>query len=224
MTFYVHAGRSLACLLILMAATIHTTAQTTPFGPHLWDKPVDPAIFEKRINEQLDLAQKSVDQLLAVEGARTIENTLAPYDNAIKALDTAGYQSYAMQIVNPDAAIRDRAQAMVQKVSAVATARAPWSAFLLIFAAMMVQSCYTSISAVVKAELFPTAIRTLGVAVPYALANAAFGGTAEYAALWFKSIGFERGFYLYASALAAVSFGVALTMKETRTHSRILED
>jgi len=124
MTFYVHAGRSLACLLILMAATIHTTAQTTPFGPHLWDKPVDPAIFEKRINEQLDLAQKSVDQLLAVEGARTIENTLAPYDNAIKALDTAGYQSYAMQIVNPDAAIRDRAQAMVQKVSAVATALA----------------------------------------------------------------------------------------------------
>src|SRR5271166_2329979 len=119
-----YAGRAVACLLIMMAAMIHAEAQTTPYGPHVWDKPVDPAIFEKRINEQLDLAQKSVDQLLAVKGARTIENTLAPYDNAIKALDTAGYQSYAMQIVNPDAAIRDRAQAMVQKVSAVATALA----------------------------------------------------------------------------------------------------
>ena len=122
MTYYVHAGRSLACLLVLMAAAIHSTAQTTPYGPHVWDKPVDPATFEKRINEQLDLAQKSVDELLAVKGARTIDNTLAPYDDAIQALDTAAYQSYAMQIVNPDAAIRDRAQAMIQKVSAVATA------------------------------------------------------------------------------------------------------
>ena len=87
----------------------------------MWDKPVDPAVFEKRINEQLDLAQKSVDQLLAVKGARTVQNTLEPYDQAVEALDTAGYQSYAMQIVNPNAAIRDRAQAMVQKVSAAAT-------------------------------------------------------------------------------------------------------
>jgi MHS family alpha-ketoglutarate permease-like MFS transporter len=109
-------------------------------------------------------------------------------------------------------------------MSGVAHTRSPGLAFCLIFAAMLIQSCYTSISAVVKAELFPTAVRTLGVAVPYALANAAFGGTAEYAAFWFKSIGSERGFYLYASALTAISFAVALTMKETRTHSRIMED
>jgi MHS family alpha-ketoglutarate permease-like MFS transporter len=109
-------------------------------------------------------------------------------------------------------------------MSGVGNTHSAWIAFWLIFAAMLIQSCYTSISAVVKAELFPTAIRTLGVAVPYALANAAFGGTAEYAAFWFKSIGAERGFYVYASALAAVSFAVALTMKESRTHSRILED
>jgi MHS family alpha-ketoglutarate permease-like MFS transporter len=89
---------------------------------------------------------------------------------------------------------------------------------------MLIQSGYTSISAVVKAELFPAAIRTVGVAVPYALANAAFGGTAEYVALWFKSIGSESGFYIYASAAAAVSFAAALTMKDTRTHSRINED
>jgi MHS family alpha-ketoglutarate permease-like MFS transporter len=109
-------------------------------------------------------------------------------------------------------------------MTAVAATRSSWIAFGLILAAMMVQSCYTSISAVVKAELFPAAIRTLGVAVPYALANAAFGGTAEYAALWFKSIGSESGFYIYASALAGISFLAALTMRETRVHSRIVED
>jgi MHS family alpha-ketoglutarate permease-like MFS transporter len=109
-------------------------------------------------------------------------------------------------------------------MTGVADTHSSWIAFCLIFSAMLIQSCYTSISAVVKAELFPTAIRTIGVAVPYALANAAFGGTAEYAAFWFKSIGSERGFYLYASVLAAISFAVALTMKEPRTYSRILED
>jgi MFS transporter, MHS family, alpha-ketoglutarate permease len=109
-------------------------------------------------------------------------------------------------------------------MTGVANARSSSIAFGLIFAAMMFQSCYTSVSAVVKAELFPTTIRTLGVAVPYALANAAFGGTAEYVALWFKSIGFESGFYIYASAVAAISFLAALTMNETRAHSRIIED
>ncbi len=109
-------------------------------------------------------------------------------------------------------------------MTAVAATRSSWIAFCLICSAMMIQSCYTSISAVVKAELFPTAIRTLGVAVPYALANAAFGGTAEYAALWFKSIGTESGFYVYASALSGISFLVALTMRDTRAHSRIIED
>jgi MFS transporter, MHS family, alpha-ketoglutarate permease len=109
-------------------------------------------------------------------------------------------------------------------MSAVGNTRSSWVAFSLIIAAMMIQSCYTSISAVVKAELFPTAIRTLGVAVPYALANAAFGGTAEYVALWFKSVGSESGFYLYASAVTGVSFLVALTMRETRVHSRIVEN
>jgi MHS family alpha-ketoglutarate permease-like MFS transporter len=98
------------------------------------------------------------------------------------------------------------------------------TAFLLILAAVLFESAYTSISAVVKAELFPTNLRSLGVALPYALANALFGGTAEYVALWFKSAGSESGFYLYAAALSAVSFLAALTMRDTRVHSRILED
>ncbi len=121
MTFDAHAGRSLASLLLLFAATLQSSVAQAPYGPHLWDKPLDPATFEKRVNEQLDLAQKSVDQVLAVTGPRTVENTLAPYDNAVLYLDTAAYQAGLMQIVHPDSAIRDRAQKMVEKVSAVAT-------------------------------------------------------------------------------------------------------
>jgi MFS transporter, MHS family, alpha-ketoglutarate permease len=109
-------------------------------------------------------------------------------------------------------------------MTGVAASQSSTVALGLILAAMMIQSCYTSISAVVKAELFPTAVRGLGVAVPYAIANAAFGGTAEYAALWFKSAGSESGFYIYASTLAGLSFLTALTMPETRVHSRIIED
>jgi MHS family alpha-ketoglutarate permease-like MFS transporter len=106
----------------------------------------------------------------------------------------------------------------------VAVSRSLAGAFFLILAAVLFESAYTSISAVVKAELFPTGVRSLGVALPYALANAVFGGTAEYVALWFKQAGAESGFYVYASALSAVSFLVACTMQDTRIHSRIRED
>src|SRR5580700_9403919 len=108
--------------LLFVAALPAAFAQTTPYGPHLWEKPLDPAILEQRVNEHLARAQKSIDQLLAVKGTRTIENTLAPYDDAVEQIDTTGNQSGLMQIVNPDSAIRDRAQALVQKVSAVSTA------------------------------------------------------------------------------------------------------
>ncbi len=42
---------------------------------------------------------------------------------------------------------------------------------------------YTSINAIIKAEMFPADIRALGVALPFAIANVIFGGTAEYVAL-----------------------------------------
>ncbi len=81
---------------------------------------------------------------------------------------------------------------------------------------LIIVTGYTSINAVVKAELFPTHVRALGVALPYAIANALFGGTAEYVALWFKDSGIESGFVWYVSGCAAVSLIVYLTMRETR--------
>jgi len=102
--------------------------------------------------------------------------------------------------------------------------RSPWAAFALMLGALVIVTGYTSINAVVKAEMFPAHIRMLGVALPYALANALFGGTAEYVALWFKDTGWERGFYWYVTAMIGVSLVTYLRMRDTAKHSRILED
>ncbi|GBH19671.1 Alpha-ketoglutarate permease [Pseudomonas syringae pv. actinidiae] len=99
-----------------------------------------------------------------------------------------------------------------------------WGAFFLIMAALIIVSGYTSINAVVKAELFPTEIRALGVGLPYALTVSIFGGTAEYIALWFKSVGLETGYYWYVTACIACSLLVYVFMKDTRKHSRIETD
>ncbi len=108
--------------------------------------------------------------------------------------------------------------------TALETTRDPWVAGALVMAALVIVTGYTSINAVVKAELFPAHIRALGVALPYALANTLFGGTAEYVALRFKDGGFERGFYWYVTAMIAISLVVYLRMKDTRRNSRIMED
>ena len=102
--------------------------------------------------------------------------------------------------------------------------RSPFAAFGLLFGALVIVTGYTSINAVVKAELFPAHIRALGVALPYALANTIFGGTAEYVALWFKNQGIERGFYVYVTIMIALSLIAYARMRDTRDHSRIIED
>jgi len=72
--------------------------------------------------------------------------------------------------------------------------------------------------------MYPTHVRALGVALPYALANALFGGTAEYVALWFKNAGMESGFFIYIAGMMGLSLIVALMMRDTRKHSLIRED
>jgi MHS family alpha-ketoglutarate permease-like MFS transporter len=99
--------------------------------------------------------------------------------------------------------------------------RNPIGAFLLMMAGLIIVTGYTSINAIVKAELFPTEIRALGVGFPYALTVAVFGGTAEFIALWFKSIGAESLFYFYVAACIAVSFFVYWRMGESSKDSYI---
>jgi len=94
-------------------------------------------------------------------------------------------------------------------------------AFLLIAAAWTIVAGYTSINAVVKAELFPTSVRATGVGLPYAITTSIFGGPAESIALWFKSIGHEAWFSYYLTGVIAVSLVVSLMMRDTKRHSAI---
>jgi MHS family alpha-ketoglutarate permease-like MFS transporter len=98
------------------------------------------------------------------------------------------------------------------------------AAFALVMASLIIVTGYTSINAIIKAELFPAHIRALGVALPFAIANAIFGGTAPSIALWMKTIGHEDWFYIYISALAACSLVAYVRMRETKTTSLIVED
>jgi MHS family alpha-ketoglutarate permease-like MFS transporter len=92
-------------------------------------------------------------------------------------------------------------------------------AWLLLAAAWLIVAGYTSINAVVKAELFPTKVRATGVGLPYAVTVSVFGGTAESIALGFKSIGHETWFYYYLTAVIATSLIVYTTMRDTKHHS-----
>ncbi|HEY4039697.1 MAG TPA: MFS family transporter, partial [Burkholderiaceae bacterium] len=103
----------------------------------------------------------------------------------------------------------------VPVLSALAHVTDAYAAFGLVILALAGVSFYTSISGLVKAELFPMHVRALGVGLSYAIANAAFGGSAEYVALWFKSIGSESTFFWYVTALCGVALIAAIWMPDT---------
>lgn len=88
----------------------------------------------------------------------------------------------------------------------------PVMASLLIVLALAIASFYTSISGLVKAEMFPTEVRALGVGLSYAVANAVFGGSAEYVALSLKAIGHEEAFYWYVSGMLVIGFLFSLRL------------
>jgi len=99
--------------------------------------------------------------------------------------------------------------------------KSPVVATLLICAAWAIVTGYTSITAIVKAELFPTNVRALGVGLPYALTASIFGGTVDSVALAFKNAGHESWFFLYATALIFTSLIFYVLMPDMKTHSRM---
>ncbi len=96
-----------------------------------------------------------------------------------------------------------------------------WQAALLMIILLLILSLSTSISAIIKAELFPVHIRSLGVSFPYALAVALFGGTAEYIALLFKNSNHANYFYWYLTACILVSLIVSIQMADPEKHSKM---
>jgi len=97
--------------------------------------------------------------------------------------------------------------------------KSPFVAFLLICAAWIFVAGYTSINAIVKAELFPTNVRALGVGLPYAITVSLFGGTAPAIALYFKTMGRESWFYYYLSGMIFLSLLIYSTMRDTKHES-----
>lgn len=97
-------------------------------------------------------------------------------------------------------------------LSALRVVSGPEIAFVLITLALAVVSFYTSISAVVKAEMFPPEVRALGVGLAYAVGNAIFGGSAEYVALYLKDAGHEPAFYWYVTVMMVIAFLVSLRL------------
>jgi len=98
--------------------------------------------------------------------------------------------------------------------SALRGVQSPVMAGVFIVAALAIVSLYTSISGLLKAEMFPVEVRALGVGLSYAVANAIFGGSAEYVALWFKQAGHEPYFYWYVSGMCALACLVAIAMPD----------
>ena len=108
-------------LLFLVAAS--ASAQVTlATQSAVWSARPDAAAFEKVENDRLAVAERYVERIVSVKGARTIANTLEPYDEATRELHTAAYLAGLMQQVHPDTAFRDRATEMTRKVSSAITA------------------------------------------------------------------------------------------------------
>jgi MFS transporter, MHS family, alpha-ketoglutarate permease len=109
----------------------------------------------------------------------------------------------------------------VPLLHALQSTRTAGRAFVLIAAAWLIVAGYTSINAVVKAELFPTTVRATGVGLPFAITTSIFGGPAESIALWFKSIGHEVWFSYYLSSVIAISLIASIAMRDTMRYSAL---
>ncbi len=113
--------RHFAPFILTVICSVTLIAQDVS-QPTIWSAKPDVAAFEKIENDRLAAAQKAIDEVIAVKDARTIENTLVPFDEAVHQLGSAQYFAGLMQQVHPDATFRDHATAMFQKAGAAATA------------------------------------------------------------------------------------------------------
>jgi MHS family alpha-ketoglutarate permease-like MFS transporter len=92
----------------------------------------------------------------------------------------------------------------------------PWSLFFAMSIALVFLGGFTAVGPAVFAEIFPTRIRAVGLAVPYSIAVALFGGTAPYLQTYFAGAGSASTFVWYSVVLGVVSALVILTLPETR--------
>lgn len=109
----------------------------------------------------------------------------------------------------------------VPLMTAISRSTSNWEILGLLLIYLVILSAYSSISVVVKAEIFPAEVRVVGVGLPHAITVAVFGGSAEYVALWLKNVGHEMWFYWYVTLGILLSLIMFLFMKDTRTNNKI---
>lgn len=96
-----------------------------------------------------------------------------------------------------------------------------FAAFGLQLLGLIFLTGYTSLSAIIKAEQFPTKVRALGVGMPHAIVTAVFGGTTESVALGLKEAGIEQAFYWYVVGAVVLTFIAVLLLKEPLKRSTL---
>ncbi|HDS1795503.1 MFS family transporter [Pseudomonas putida] len=107
---------------------------------------------------------------------------------------------------------------VIPLLSAIKSVQDPLSALALVVAGLLIAAFYTPVTGVLKADFYPPTVRALGVGLPYAVGAAMFGGSAEYVALSFRSLGMEQYFYLYVAAIGAITLVSSLLMPDLSRH------
>jgi MFS transporter, MHS family, alpha-ketoglutarate permease len=91
-----------------------------------------------------------------------------------------------------------------------------WSILVIEVIGLVLIVGYSANCAVIMAEQFPAEVRTTGIALPYALAVAIFGGTAPYVTTWLNANHLGNYVWIYVAVAAAIGVAVYLTMPETK--------
>src|SRR5882724_7592609 len=119
---------TVAALLSLGAAGPRVLAQPSPpaaavgaANAPFWTGVTDAAAFERAMDARLAHASQLLEGLIAVKGARTVANTLRPFDDVQLELDAVGSQAGLIQSVHPDEKFRQAAERIFQKVNTVST-------------------------------------------------------------------------------------------------------
>ncbi len=118
------AGVRVGAGALIVAFSIAAQAQTKPpvEDPlHAWNAGSEPASLDAWVHQRLAAAQASVDKVVAVKGAHSVENTLRPFDDAQNELSIAGSEAYLMFAVGDSAELRNKGQALAAVVSSAAT-------------------------------------------------------------------------------------------------------
>ncbi len=93
-----------------LPARVSAAESATPVAPPFWTGRPDSAGFRALAEAELKIASQALDRLLQAKGPRTVENTLAPYNEALLHADNAAYAANLIESVHPDSTVRTVAE------------------------------------------------------------------------------------------------------------------